>query len=99
MLETRSRWTLCLMLLAGTSINYLDRQTLSLMAPMMREELGLDNARLGLLFSFFYYAYTFAQFVVGGLLDRTHLRWAYGGAVLTWSIVGLLTSFSVGFWS
>ena len=99
MLETRSRWVLCLMLLAGTSINYLDRQTLSLMAPLMRDELGLDNARLGLLFSFFYYAYTCAQFAIGGLLDRAHLRWAYGGAVLAWSMVGLLTSFSVGFWS
>ncbi len=99
MLETRSRWVLCIMLLAGTSINYLDRQTLSLMAPLMRDELGLDNARLGLLFSFFYYSYTFAQFAVGGLLDRAHLRWAYGGAVLAWSMVGFLTSFSVGFWS
>ena len=99
MLVTRSRWVLCLLLLAGTSINYLDRQTLSLMAPMMREELGLDNARLGLLFSFFYYAYTFAQFLFGGLIDRSHLRWAYGGAVLAWSTVGLLTSFATGFWS
>ena len=99
MLETRSRWALCIMLLAGTSINYLDRQTLSLTAPMMRDELGLDNARLGLLFSFFYYSYTFAQFAVGGWLDRAHLRWAYGGAVLAWSMVGLLTSFSIGFWS
>ena len=99
MLETRSRWVLCVMLLAGTSINYLDRQTLSLMAPLMRGELGLDNERLGLLFSFFYYAYTCAQFAVGGLLDRAHLRWAYGGAVLAWSMVGLLTSFSIGFWS
>ena len=99
MLETRSRWALCIMLLAGTSVNYLDRQTLSLTAPMMRVELGLDNARLGLLFSFFYYSYTVAQFAVGGWLDRAHLRWAYGGAVLAWSMVGFLTSFSVGFWS
>lgn len=98
MLKTRSRWVLCIMLLAGTSINYLDRQTLSLMAPLMRNELGLNNERLGLLFSFFYYAYTCAQFAVGGLLDRAHLRWAYGGAVLAWSMVGLLTAFSTGFW-
>jgi ACS family hexuronate transporter-like MFS transporter len=99
MLATRSRWVLCILLLAGTSINYLDRQTLSLMAPLMRDELGLDNERLGLLFSFFYYAYTLAQFALGGLIDRSHLRWAYGGAVLAWSMVGLLTSLSVGFWS
>ena len=85
MLQTRSRWVLCVLLLAGTTINYLDRQTLSLLAPMMREELGLNNERLGLLFSFFYYAYTAAQFAVGPLMDRANLRWAYGGAVLLWS--------------
>ncbi|MFN7921514.1 MAG: MFS transporter [Bryobacteraceae bacterium] len=99
MLQTRSRWVLCVFLLAGTSINYLDRQTLSLLAPMMRDELGLDNERLGLLFSFFYYAYMTAQFAVGGLMDRAHLRWAYGGAVLAWSAVGFLTSFTSGFFS
>lgn len=56
MLTSRSRWVLCGLLLAGTTINYLDRQTLSLMAPLMREELGLNNEKLGMLFSFFYYA-------------------------------------------
>lgn len=99
MLETRSRWVLCFFLLGGTTINYLDRQTLSLMAPLMRDELGLNNERLGLLFSLFYYAYTAAQFIAGGLVDRSHLRWAYGGAVLLWSIVGFSTSFTAGFFS
>jgi ACS family hexuronate transporter-like MFS transporter len=99
MLESRSRWVLCILLLAGTTINYLDRQTLSLMAPMMREELGLNNETLGLLFSFFYYAYTLAQFAAGGVLDRSNLRWAYGGAVLAWSMVGLMTATAGGFFS
>ncbi len=93
----RSRWVLCGFLLAGTAINYLDRQTLSLMAPMMRDELGLDNERLGLLFSLFYYSYMLAQFAVGGFMDRANLRWAYGGAVLLWSLVGLSTSLATGF--
>lgn len=95
----RSRWVLCALLLGGTTINYLDRQTLSLMAPMMREELKLDNERLGLLFACFYYSYMAAQFAVGGWMDRAHLRWAYGGAVLAWSAVGMLTSFTTSFLS
>lgn len=99
MLRTPSRWVLCVLLLAGTTINYLDRQTLSLLAPMMRDELGLNNERLGLLFSFFYYAYTAAQFAAGPWIDRSNLRWAYGGAVLVWSMVGLVTSTAAGFWS
>lgn len=82
---------LCAFLLAGTSINYLDRQTLSLMAPMMRAEL-LDNETLGILFSLFYYAYIVAQFAIGGVIDRPNLRSAYGGAVVLWSVVEMLTS-------
>lgn len=97
MLTAKSRWVLCAFLLAGTSINYLDRQTLSLMAPMMRAELGLDNEKLGILFSLFYYAYMLAQFAIGGVIDRSNLRWAYGGAVLLWSAVGMLTSTATGF--
>lgn len=99
MLQTRSRWALCVFLLLGTTINYLDRQTLSLMAPLMKQELGLTNERLGLLFSLFYFSYTGAQFIAGGLVDRSNLRWAYGGAVLLWSMVGLMTSFTTGFFS
>lgn len=97
MLTSPSRWVLCGFLLAGTTINYLDRQTLSLLAPMMREELNLNNEKLGLLFSFFYYAYMLSQFVVGGLIDRRNLRWSYGGAVLLWSLVGLMTAFATGY--
>ena len=97
MLQTRSRWALCLFLLAGTTINYLDRQTVSLMAPLMKDELGLTNERLGTLFSLFYFSYTGAQFISGGLVDRSNLRWAYGGAVLLWSITGLMTSTAGGF--
>jgi ACS family hexuronate transporter-like MFS transporter len=70
---------------------------LSLLAPMMRDELNLNNEKLGLLFSFFYYAYMLSQFVVGGLIDRRNLRWSYGGAVLLWSLVGLMTAFTTGF--
>ena len=40
----------------------------------MQKELALDNEELGWLFSVFYYSYTFAQFAIGGLLDRAHLR-------------------------
>src|ERR1051325_10605845 len=90
-------WGLCLLLFAATTLNYLDRQTVSILAPTMQRELGLDNAALGWLFSGFYYAYTCAQFGVGMLLDRAHLRWAFGLAVLAWSVAAGLTSLATGF--
>lgn len=93
----QGKWTLCVLLFLATTLNYLDRQTLSILAPWMRNELGLDNHSLGLLFAVFYYSYTVAQFAVGGLLDRWHLRWAYGIGVLAWSLVAATTAAATGF--
>lgn len=93
----RAQWILCGFLFLATTLNYLDRQVLGILAPTMQRELGLDNAALGTLFSVFYYTYTFAQFVIGPVLDRVNLRKAYGLAVLLWSLVGALTSTARGF--
>ena len=92
-----TRWFLCVLLFLATTLNYLDRQTLSILAPAMQKELDLDNEKLGWLFSVFYYSYTFAQFGIGALLDRIHLRWAYGIGVLLWSAAAALTSIADGF--
>src|SRR5262245_2932924 len=91
------RWRLCALLFLATTLNYLDRQTVSILAPTLQKELHLDNAALGWLFAVFYYAYTFAQVAVGPLLDRFHLRWAYGLAVVVWSAVAVATGFVTGF--
>jgi ACS family hexuronate transporter-like MFS transporter len=92
-------WLLCFFLFAATTLNYLDRQTVSLMAPAMQKELRIDNASLGLLFSAFYYAYTFAQFGVGALLDRWSLRWVFGAAVLAWSLAAGMTALAHSFFT
>ena len=93
----RKIWLVCLLLFAATTLNYLDRQTMSILAPTVQKEMHLDNAALGWLFSVFYYAYTLAQFAIGVFLDRSNLRWAFAAAVLAWSVVAGLTSLSNGF--
>jgi ACS family hexuronate transporter-like MFS transporter len=93
-----SKWSLCILLFLATTLNYLDRQTLGILAPVIQRELAFDNEKLGWLFSVFYYTYTFAQFGIGPLLDRWNLRWAYGTAVLLWSGAAALTATVTGFW-
>jgi ACS family hexuronate transporter-like MFS transporter len=90
-------WLLCVLLFLATTLNYLDRQTLSILAPAIQQEMGLDNEHLGWLFSVFYWTYTFSQFGVGLLLDRWNLRWVYGFAVLAWSAAAGLTGTAAGF--
>lgn len=91
------RWTVCLLLFGATTLNYLDRQTISILAPTIQAEMGLSNASLGWLFSAFYYSYTFAQFGAGYFLDRWNLRWVFAAAVVAWSTVAGLTSLSSTF--
>jgi ACS family hexuronate transporter-like MFS transporter len=90
-------WTLCWLLFGATTLNYLDRQTISILAPLIQKELGLNNEALGWLFSVFYYAYTIAMFAIGLVLDRSNLRWAFAVAVLAWSAAAGLTSLAGGF--
>ena len=48
-----TKWTVCVLLFLATTLNYLDRQTLSILAPVVQKELCLDNEKLGILFSVF----------------------------------------------
>src|SRR6185503_13133336 len=91
------KWQLCFVLFVATTLNYLDRQTMSIVAPAVQREMHLDNEALGWLFAVFYYAYTFSQMAVGPILDRANLRWAFTFAVLLWSIVSALTGLATGF--
>ncbi|MEK7406066.1 MAG: MFS transporter [Acidobacteriota bacterium] len=91
------KWKLCLLLFLATTLNYLDRQTISIVAPVLQKEMHLGNEALGWLFAAFYYAYTFSQMACGPLLDRFHLRWAFGLAVVLWSAVSAMTGLATGF--
>jgi len=93
----RIKSTLVTTLLLSTILNYLDRQTISILAPTLQHQMGLSNAHLGWLFAIFYYSYTLFQFAVGPVLDRFHLRWCFAFAVMAWSLVVGLTGLATGF--
>jgi len=79
-------WKVVAFLLAATLLSYLDRQALSVVAPRVAEELSLDNARLGLLLSAFFWSYALGHLVVGWPLDRLNLRVVYPLFVALWSV-------------
>lgn len=91
------RWTLCGLLLFATTLNYLDRQTVSVLAERIQASLHIGNEALGWVFSAFYYAYTAAQLAVGRLLDRGRLRLLFGLGVLGWSLACALTGLARDF--
>ena len=91
------KWQICIVLFLATTLNYLDRQTMSILAPALQKELHLDNEALGWLFAIFYYSYTFSMMAASTVLDRSNLRWAFAAAVFLWSAVSTLTGLANSF--
>ncbi len=90
-------WKVCVFLLFATMLSYLDRQALSVVAPTVKAELGLDNEKLGRLLSAFFAAYAVMHLVVGPILDRGSPRFVYGAFVGLWSIAQMLGGLAQGF--
>ena len=76
---------LVLLVTAGT-LNYVDRATLSIANPLIRQDLGLSIADMGLLLSAFLWAYAFCQLPGGALTDRIGPRRLLGIGLLVWSL-------------
>lgn len=87
---TRVRLLVLVLMTLATLINYLDRTVLSVAAPLLTKDLGLDAALMGLAFSAFSWTYVVAQIPGGILLDRIGVRLTYFLSITIWSICTLL---------
>ena len=85
------------LLFLATTINYVDRSNLSIVAPFLSKELGLDPVQMGLLFSAFAWSYAIANLPGGYLIDRFGSRAIYGIAQLAWSVSTLGLGLANGF--
>jgi MFS family permease len=83
------RAALAMLVLSG-SINTIDRAALSVANPLIREEMHLSIAQMGLLLSAFLWAYAFAQLPTGALIDRLGPRRLLGLGLAVWSGAQLL---------
>jgi MFS family permease len=86
-----------LLVVAGT-LNYVDRAALSIANPLIRDDLGLSIADMGLLLSAFLWAYAFSQLPGGALVDRVGPRRLLAGGLAIWSLAQGLPGFVISFW-
>lgn len=92
------RWIIALLLCLATVVNYLDRQLLSIVAPMIRRDLHLSNTQYAYALNSFLIAYA-VMFTVGGwLVDRLNTRRGLALSLAVWSLASLCHTFIVGIW-
>src|SRR3954453_16176626 len=90
------RWWIGGLLFASTVINYIDRQTLSVLAPYLKQQYGWNNQNFATIVIAFRVAYSVGQTVSGRLIDRIGTRKGLTITVIWYSIAAMLTSFAVG---
>ncbi len=93
------RWWIGGMLFASTVINYLDRQTLSTLAPFLKEEYKWSNTDYAYLVIAFRISYSVGQTVFGRMMDAIGTRRGLTLSVTWYSIVSILTSLANGWYS
>jgi ACS family hexuronate transporter-like MFS transporter len=88
------RWTVCALLFVVTTINYVDRQVLGILAPTLQRELGWSEAAYGDVVSWFTLPYAFGFLAAGRLFDRIGVRRGFAAAVIAWSLAAIAHAFA-----
>lgn len=91
---SRWAWGICWLMFACTALNYMDRQAMAVVGPLVKAEYGLDNTGYGWLMASFGLAYALFQWPSGYLTDRLNVRRTYAAAVTWWSLAGIATAFA-----
>src|SRR5690606_17634148 len=85
----RYRWAICALLFFVITINYIDRQVLGVLKPMIEEDLGWSEIDYSNIVLAFQASYAVGLLVVGRLLDRIGTRLGMAIAIALWSFAAL----------
>src|SRR2546425_11507608 len=88
------RWTVCALLFLVTTINYVDRQVLGILAPTLQRELHWSESQYGDVVSWFSLVYAFGFLVAGRWLDRVGVRRGFAVAVVAWGAAAVGDAFA-----
>jgi len=88
------RWTICALLFVATTINYVDRQVLGILAPTLQRELHWTEADYGDIVSWFSLAYAVGFLAAGRAMDWIGVRRGLATAVVAWTIAAIGHAFA-----
>src|SRR2546423_10949504 len=90
------RWWIISLIFLATLINYIDRLTISVLAPQITRDLGLSNTEFGGIITWFLLAYTISQGLSGKLYDRIGTKRGFACSIVVWSIGATAHAFAGG---
>jgi MFS transporter, ACS family, hexuronate transporter len=90
----RYRWRICALLFFATTLNYLDRQVIGILAPELQSSLHWTNADYANVVAAFKIAYAIGLVSMGDILDRVGTRRGYAAGLTAWSIAGMAHAFA-----
>ncbi len=85
----RYRWLVCSLLFFATTVNYIDRQILSLLKPILDVELGWTNEQFGVVNAAFQGAYAVGLLAFGAFIDRVGTKIGYAISIAAWSVAAM----------
>ena len=92
----RFRWWIITLVFLAAVLNYVDRQTLSALAPTIQHDLGMDDRAYANIVNLFLVAYTVSYLIAGRLIDRIGTRAGMFLFVAWWSVANMLTCVAQG---
>jgi ACS family hexuronate transporter-like MFS transporter len=84
------RWLILVLLFFATTINYLDRQIIGLLKPLLEKEFNWSETDFARIVMAFTGAYAIGLLISGGIIDRVGTKIGYAVAIVVWSIAGML---------
>ncbi|MBC7948816.1 MAG: MFS transporter [Chitinophagaceae bacterium] len=89
------RWTICGLLFFATTVNYLDRQVLSILAPDLSKEFGWTNTDYANITAVFQFVYAISMLFAGRIIDKLGTKWGYIWAIIIWSIGAIMHAYAI----
>jgi len=89
------RWTICSLLFFATTINYLDRQVLSLLKPSLEAEFGWTNSQYADIASAFQFTYAISMLFAGRIIDQLGTKRGFIWAIVLWSLGAIIHAWAV----
>ena len=89
------RWTICALLFFATTVNYLDRQVLSLLKPLLEDEFGWTNTQYANIASVFQFTYAICMLFAGRIIDILGTKKGYTWAIIIWSIGAIVHALAI----